>query len=64
MTLEAFGHVGPNDWPLVVSCKWKLYGVAADHFRDKYRRAPVFWTANAAMKMLKQLYREQSCLKP
>ncbi len=64
MTLEAFGCVGPNDWPLVVSFKWKLYGEAADHFRDKFRKAPVFRTENAAMKILKKLYREQSCLKP
>ena len=64
MTLEAFGHVGANDWPLVVPCKWKLYGEAADRYRDKFRKAPVFRTANAAMTMLKKLYREQSCFKP
>lgn len=64
MTLEAFGCVGPNDWPLVVPCKWKLYGVAADQFRDKYHKAPVFRTQNAAMTMLKKLYRERSCRKP
>ena len=64
MTLEAFGHVGPNDWPLVVTCKWKLYGAAADHYRDKYHQAPVFRTANAANKMLKKLYRERTCRKP
>ena len=64
MTLEAFGQVGPNDWPLVVPFKWKLYGVAADRFRDKYRKAPVFRTENAAMQMLKKLYRERTCRKP
>jgi len=62
MTLEAFGQVGPNDWPLVVPCKWKIYGEAADHFRDKFRKAPVFRTANAAMKMLKKLYRERTTM--
>jgi hypothetical protein len=39
MTLEAFGQVGPNDWPLVMACKWKLYGVAADYYRDKFRKS-------------------------
>ena len=63
MTLEEFGHVGPNDWPLVVACKWKLYGAAADCYRDKYQRAPVFLTANAATKMLKKLYRETQPMK-
>ena len=64
MTLEAFGQVGPNDWPLVVPAEWKLYGAAADCFRDKYHKAPVFRTANAAMKMLMKLDRERTCRKP
>ena len=63
MTLEAFGQVGPNDWPLVVACKWKIYGAAADCYRDKYGKAPVFLTANAATKMLKKLYRETQPMK-
>ena len=58
MTLEEFGQVGPNDWPLVVACQWKLYGTAADCYRDKFSKAPVFRTANAATKMLKKLYRD------
>lgn len=64
MTIESYGQVGPNDWPLVVPCKWKLYGAAADDSRNKFRKAPVFRTANAAMKMLRKLYRERSCRKP
>ncbi len=63
MTLEEFGYVGPNDWPLVVACKWKIYGTAADHYRDKYQKAPVFRTANAATKMLRKLYRETKPMK-
>lgn len=63
MTLEAFGCVGPNDWPLAVPCKWKLYGAAADHYRDRFRKAPVFRTENAAMKMLKRLFRERATMK-
>ncbi len=57
MTLEEFGCVGPNDWPLVVPSKWKLYGPAADHYRDKYHKAPVFRSENAAINVLKKLYR-------
>ncbi len=57
MTLEEFGQVGPNDSPLVVPCKWKLYGHAADHYRDKYHKAAVFLTENAAIKVLRNLYR-------
>jgi len=63
MTLEAFGQVGPNDWPLVVSCQWKLFGVAADHYRDRYGKAPVFRTATAATTMLKKLYQETQPMK-
>ena len=64
MTLEEFGRVGPNDWPLVVPCRWKIYGAAADHFRDAFSKAPVFRTANAAKKMILKLYREHECRKP
>lgn len=64
MTLEQFGKVVPNDWPLKVPAKFMLAGKARDYWYVENEatgnrgRAPVFVGEGAGHKAIRRLYRK------
>lgn len=59
VTLDQFGRVIPNDWPLRVAAKFRLAGMAKElWYTDHMGHAPVFISEGAATKALRKLYRQ------
>ncbi len=54
-----FGYGGENDWPIVISCKGRIYGegALAAFRKEKPGQMPHFGTANSAQKWVDKTYR-------
>lgn len=60
-SIDDFGRVGENDWPLRVPAKFKLFGSVVERgfwHAENPGKAPVFCGEKAARKALARLYRK------